>query len=85
MKPHLYLFPEKSHDLGEKYTSLHSAAFNMHLKPALSPIIFRRAVVQCYHTLNVLNLLNMVLCKHFSALTRDGELPSNSKTLGGLL
>lgn len=67
--------------LVKKYTSFHIAAFNMHLNPALSPIIFRRAVVQCCYTLTVLNLLNAVLCEHFSALTRDREMPMNSKTL----
>ena len=42
-------------------------------------------MVQCYYTLTVLNLLNVILCKDLSALMRDGEMPINAKLLGELL
>lgn len=72
LQSHACIFSLKSPMiLVKKYTFFHIAVFNTHLKTALSPIIFRRAVVQCYYTLTVLNLLNVVLCKHFSAFTRD--------------
>lgn len=86
LQSHAYIFSLKSPKiLVKKYTFFHIAVFNMHLKPALSPIIFRRATVQYYYTLTVLNLLNVFFGKHFSALTRDGEMHVNSKALGGLL
>lgn len=59
----------------------------MYLKPALSRIIIfiKRYMVQCYYTLIVLNLLDVILCKDLSALARDGEMPINAKIPGGFL
>lgn len=57
----------------------------MHLNLSLAHIIIKRYIVQCYYTLHVLNLLNVILCKYLSALRRDGEVPINAKILGGLL
>lgn len=62
----------------------------MYLKEELSCvviIIIKKYMIHCYHSFtdSLTLLLNVILFKVLSALTRDYEMPVSAKILGGLL